>query len=97
MRRLVPFPLNPKVSGAVVACSDCVDASYFGAATAVVARYDLYPPVIGATKRSPDVHIGCGAPPGPGIPTPPDCQNNPQPCARRAEPGRRRAPTGHTA
>jgi hypothetical protein len=75
------FPYTYGVYG-TVGITDCVAGSYFGAATAVVARYDLYPPVIGATKRSLDVSIGCGSPGNPGIPTPPNCEVNPQLCAR---------------
>ena len=74
------FPYTYGIYG-TVGIADCVAGSYFGAATAVVARYDLYPPVIGATKRSVDVSIGCGGPPV-GIPTPPNCEVNPQMCAR---------------
>ena len=75
------FPYTYGISG-TVGIADCVAGSYFGAVTAVVARYDLYPPVIGATKRSVDVSVGCGSPGGPGIPTPPNCAENPQLCAR---------------
>lgn len=75
------FPYTYGIYG-TVGIADCVAGSYFGAATAVVARYDLYPPVIGATKRSVDVSIGCGSPGNPGIPTPPNCELNPQLCAR---------------
>jgi hypothetical protein len=74
------FPYTYGVYG-TVGITDCVEGSYFGAATAIVARYDLYPPVIGATKRSFDVSIGCGSG-NPGIPTPPNCEVNPQLCAR---------------
>lgn len=74
------FPYTYGITG-TVGIADCVAGSYFGAATAVVARYDLYPPVIGATKRSVDVSIGCGTPPI-GIPNPPNCEVNPQMCAR---------------
>jgi hypothetical protein len=77
------FPYTYGIYG-TVGIADCVAGSYFGAVTAVVARYDLYPPVIGATKRSADVSIGCGGPPT-GIPTPPNCAENPQLCARIAD------------
>jgi hypothetical protein len=77
---IATFPYTYGVYG-TVGITDCVAGSYFGAATAVVARYDLYPPVISATKRSADVSIGCGGPPV-HIPTPPNCQVNPQLCAR---------------
>lgn len=75
------FPFTYGIVG-TVGIADCVPGGYFGAVTAVVARYDLYPPVIGATKRSLDVSIGCGGSTGPGIPTPPNCAENPQLCAR---------------
>lgn len=80
---IATFPYTYGIYG-TVGITDCVAGSYFGAATAVVARYDLYPPVISASKRSVDVSIGCGTPGGPpvGIPTPPNCQVNPQLCAR---------------
>jgi hypothetical protein len=80
------FPYTYGIYG-TVGIADCVAGSYFGAVTAVVARYDLYPPVIGATKRSVDVSIGCGTPSGPpiGIPTPPNCEVNPQLCARMGD------------
>jgi hypothetical protein len=75
------YPYTYGISG-TVGIADCVAGSYFGAATAVVARYDLYPPVIGATKRSVDVSIGCGHV---GIPDPPNCEVNPQMCARMGD------------
>jgi hypothetical protein len=75
------YPYTYGVYG-TVGIPDCVAGGYFGAATAIVARYDHYPPVIGATKRSLDVSIGCGSPGNPGIPTPPNCELNPQLCAR---------------
>jgi hypothetical protein len=79
---MATFPFTYGIFG-TVGISDCVAGTYFGAATAVVARYDLYPPVVGATKRSFDVGIGCGTSSPPvGIPTPPNCQVNPQLCAR---------------
>jgi hypothetical protein len=53
------FPYTYGVAG-TVGVTECTAGTYFGAATAVVARYDHYPPVIGATKRSADVQIGCG-------------------------------------
>jgi hypothetical protein len=74
------YPYTYGVYG-TVGIADCVPGTYFGAATAVLARYDHYPPVIGATKRSLDVSIGCGSTPGPGI-DPPNCEVNPQMCAR---------------
>lgn len=53
------FAFTPGVQGRV-GIPSCVPGRYFGAATAVVARFDLIPPVIAATKRSVDVQIGCG-------------------------------------
>jgi hypothetical protein len=77
------FPYTYGVFG-TVGVPNCTAGTYFGAVFAVLARYDHYPPVIGATKRSPDQEIGCGTPGGPGIPTPPNCQIDPRLCARHA-------------
>lgn len=82
---IATFPFTYGIYG-TVGIADCVAGDYFGAATAVVARYDLYPPVISATKRSIDVSIGCGTGGPPvGIPTPPNCEVNPQLCARMTD------------
>jgi hypothetical protein len=80
---IATYPYTFGVYG-TVGITDCVPGTYFGAATAVLARYDLTPPVISATKRSFDVQISCGGP-GTGIPTPPNCQVNPQLCARMTD------------
>lgn len=53
------FPFTPGIQGRV-GIPTCVPGRYFGAATAVVARFDLTPPVLAATTRSADVQIGCG-------------------------------------
>ena len=53
------FPFTPGIQGRI-GIPNCVPGRYFGAATAVVARFDLTPPVIAATKRSANVQIGCG-------------------------------------
>jgi hypothetical protein len=79
---MATFPYTYGVYG-TVGIPDCVAGSYFGVTTAVVARYDHYPPVISASKRSADVSIGCGTPAGPPVgPNPPDCENNPRLCVR---------------
>jgi hypothetical protein len=47
------------VAGSV--STPCLPGSYFSAITAVMARYDAYPPVLQVTLRSPDVSFSCGA------------------------------------
>ena len=63
----VVYPYVYGVSG-TTGLTTCTAGTYFGAATTVLARYDHYPPVIGATKRSLDVGIGCGTAPPPPPP-----------------------------
>lgn len=56
------------VAGSV--STPCLPGTYFSAISAVMARYDAYPPVLQVSLRSPDVHFNCtgSAPPPPPPP-----------------------------
>lgn len=56
------------VAGSV--STPCVPGSYFSAISAVMARYDAYPPVLQVSLRLPDTSFSCGGAPPPPPPPP---------------------------
>jgi len=87
---------------ATAGVSTCTSGVYYGYATTTLIHFGMNPPSITDSVIGLPVYIDCAPPPppGPGIPTPPNCQANPSLCARHtpaALPGglrrrRRRAP-----